>query len=247
MKPWKRMCGIALGLALWTGPAWALSGEEVLGKVDQAEFGAKDSSAVVSMQLVDKDGKTSERKLQMFQKGTGKRLLRFVEPKDIAGTAFLDAGESALFVYLPAFHKVKRVAGHVKNNNFAGTDFSYDDLNMEEFSARSIVREMSEDPEHFVLDLGPKPGSDSQYARSRMWVRKQDFMFDRIEFYDQAGEKWKVLVRKDFRKVGSYVQSFYTEMKDEKRSHRTRTTVKSMACDTGLKDNFFSERQLERQ
>ncbi len=231
---------------LWSLPAMALSGKEILEKVDANEYGAKDTVAVTSMELQDKDGTISKRKLKIYQKGTDKRLIKFLEPADVKGMAFLDAGDDKMYLYLPAMHKIRRIAGHVKNDNFAGTDFSFEDLSSERFSDRMLVNGMSEDAEHYILDVKAKPGKETQYGKLVLHVRKADFMFDKMEFFDKSGKKWKVLRRRDFRKVGKYMQSYWSEIEDLMKKHKTRTMLESIECDTGLKDRFFSKRQLKR-
>ncbi len=235
---------VLFGLAFCTA-AWAGSAQELLKKVDDAEYAAKDSVVVVTMELEESNGKLSKRKMEMYQLGNDKRLIKFLEPADVKGMAFLDADDK-MYIYLPAMHKIRRIAGSVKNDNFAGTDFSYDDLSSDRFSDRMEAKAMKEEGDHFVLDLFPRPDSDSQYAMTRMWVRKKDSLFDRIEFFDKDKKKWKVLTRKDFRPAGKYTQSFLMVMEDLKKKHKTRNLVESVKCDTGLSKRFFSKRQLKR-
>ncbi len=235
------------GPMLLSSPAHALTGSEVLEKVDDMEYSARDTTAVLRMELVDKDGTTSVRKLKIFQKGADKRLIKFLEPADVKGMAFLNTGDDKMYLYLPAMHKIRRIAGHVKNDNFAGTDYSFDDLSSNRFSDRVDVASMTEHDDHYLLELKSRPDSDSQYDKLVMRVRKKDFMFDRVEFFDKSGNKWKVMTRKDFLPVGKYIQSYFAEMTDLKKQHTTRNVVESIECDTGLKDRFFSKRQLKRR
>jgi hypothetical protein len=243
----RRLCSGLLAAAwLLSGHAQALTGEEVLARVDRSEFSAKDSIATVRMELEDKGGAKSVRKMEMYQLGTEKCLIRFLEPADVKGMAFLDEGEDAMYLWLPELHKLRRIAGHVKNDNFAGTDFSYEDLSSDTFASRLQVQGLGEEGERYVLDLTPRPGSDSEYGRVKLFVRKADFLFDRIEFSDKAGKPWKVMTRDDFRPTGKYVQSFHVEVRDLKKNHVTRNFVEKLQVDTGLKDSFFSKRQLKR-
>ncbi len=248
----KRLWIIAImllaGTMLVSPQALALTGSEVLEKVDNNEYGAKDTTAVLRMELIDKDGaKPSVRKLKMFQKGADKRLIKFLQPADLKGMAFLDTGDDKMYLYMPAMHKIRRIAGHVKNDNFAGTDYSFDDLSSNRFSDRVDVASMKELGDHYLLELKPRPDSDSQYGKLMMYVRKKDFLFDKVEFLDKSGKKWKVMIRKDFRRVGKYMQSYFSEITDLKKQHTTRNLIESIECDTGLEDRFFSKRQLKRR
>jgi len=231
---------------LWLSPARALTPLEVLEKSDHAEYGAKDVVSECRMVLEDKNGKTSERKVRMYQKGFGKRLIRILSPADVKGIGFLDT-EGKTYVYMPAFRKIRRVAGHVKNESFAGSDFTNDDLESEKFSERLKVTEMQEKAGHYILDTTNKREEDGDtYSRLKLWIRKQDFLFDRIEYYDKAGVKAKVFIRKEFKKTGKYSAAFWGEMTDLKKQHKTRMVFESIKTDTGLKDRVFSKRQLKR-
>jgi outer membrane lipoprotein-sorting protein len=237
---------VFLAVTLVSGAAGALSGEEILKKVDQAEYGAKDTVAELKMVLVDKDGGTSERRMKILQKGDEQRLVKFLAPADVKGIGFLDAGEDKMYLYMPAFHKIRRIAGHVKNDSFAGTDFSYDDMSSERFSLKFDVSEKTEEGEHYVMILKSKPGRDWDYSKLKVWVRKKDFMFDKAIYFDKKGVAWKQFIRKEFKPVGKYTQSFWAEMTDLKKDHKTQMIVESVKCDTGLKDRTFSKRQLNR-
>jgi len=242
----KTICFTTVFLALITatGSARAISGDELLKKLDDAEYAAKDTVAEVKMVLEDSEGRTSERSLKMYQKGHDKRLIKFESPADVKGIAFLD-DEGKMYVYMPAFHKIRRIAGHVKNENFAGTDFAHDDLSSESFSGRLDVSSVKEEGDHFFMEAKEKD-EDTRYSKLVFSIRKKDFMFDRVEYYDKSGKKAKLFERKDFRDAGKYVQSYWAQMTDLKKNHKTTMVVESVKCDTGLKNRFFSKRQLKR-
>jgi outer membrane lipoprotein-sorting protein len=227
-------------------PAQAATGAEILAKVDAAEFGPKDISLISTMVLVNKAGAKSSRKLETYQKGSNVRLVRFLEPADVRGMAFLDAGPGGMYVYLSAFKKSRKIAGHVKNKPFAGTDFSYEDLAPQPYASRFDVAKMTESKDAFILELVPKPSAASQYSKAIMTVRKADHMFSSLELYNGSGVKWKVLTRSDFRSVGKYVVPFVAVMEDIAAKHSTTSKVEVIRCDTGLADDIFSPRKLER-
>jgi hypothetical protein len=228
--------------------ALALSPEELLERIDVAEYGAKDSVISFRMELEDKDGKTSVREVKMYQKGFDKRLLKILAPADVKGISFLDAGNEKTYVYMPAFRKIRRVAGHVKNESFAGSDFSNEDLSTEKFSERVKVDKMTDDEKHYILEVTQKDddGEEPKYAKMKMWIRKQDFLFDRLEYYTKTGEMEKTFIRKDFKKSGKYVYAQWGEMIDLKKQHKTRMITEKVEYDTGLRDRFFTKRQLKR-
>ncbi|MBO7517004.1 MAG: outer membrane lipoprotein-sorting protein, partial [Spirochaetia bacterium] len=101
----------------------------------------KTSSYVAVLTLFDKSGKSRTREIAQFnmKDGTTKKgVTVFRSPKDVAGVSYLSfdypdnpdgsAKDSDSWLYLPAMKKVRRVSGSSKDDDFQGTDFTYDDM-----------------------------------------------------------------------------------------------------------------------
>ena len=106
----------------------------VAQRIDQREKG-NDVSVNMDMTLIDKRGRERQRKLFIIRKDfddKDKLLLKFSYPNDIKGTSFLvwehKERDNERFLYLPALGRIRRIATREKNENFAGTDFSYEDI-----------------------------------------------------------------------------------------------------------------------
>ena len=108
----------------------------VAERVDRREMG-RDARLDMLMRLIDRQGRVRERSLLLTAlrdpAEPGDRLLvRFLGPNDIKGTAFLvwehPDTEDERFLYLPALGRVRRIAGAEKQESFAGSDFSYEDI-----------------------------------------------------------------------------------------------------------------------
>ena len=106
----------------------AQEAESILKQMDNVLFSAKDVTAKNKIILIDKAGKQEVREATLQQKGNDKRMLRFTSPASQAGIAFLSLPGDIMYLYLPAFGKERRISTSAKNQNFAGTDFSYDDM-----------------------------------------------------------------------------------------------------------------------
>jgi outer membrane lipoprotein-sorting protein len=237
----------ALGAA---APAQAqelgLTPAQIMDKVDDAINGPKDQSYTVNLVLIDKDGSRKTREMIMLQKGRDRRLVRFTAPADQRGIAFLSLPNDIQYLYLPAFAKVRRIASHVKNTNFAGTDFTYADLEAGKWSDKWIPVIKGQDKETTVLELTPKPGTAADYAKQYVTVRSESFYPVRIEMYGKSGALAKVLVREDLRQVQGYWVSMDSTMEDVKKQHKTQMLVSDLKLDTGISDNKFTERYLSQ-
>ncbi len=214
--------------------------------MDDAINGPKDQSYTVNLVLIDKDGGQKTREMVMLQKGRDKRLVRFVSPADQRGIAFLSLPGDMQYLYLPAFNKVRRIASSVKNTNFAGTDFTYDDLEAVKWSSKWVAAIKSQDQDTTALELTPKPGRSSDYSRQLVTVRNDNFYPVRIEIYDRSGTLSKVLVRGDLKQVQGYWVSMDTTMEDLRKRHKTQMIVSDLKLDTGIGDDKFTERYLSQ-
>lgn len=219
---------------------------QIMDKVDDAVNGPKDQSYTVNLVLIDKDGSTKNREMIMLQKGRDKRLVRFTSPADQRGIAFLSLPNDIQYVYLPAFNKVRRIATSVKNTNFAGTDFTYADLEAGKWSDKWTPSIKSQDKETTVLELTPKAGTTSDYAKQDVTIRNDSFYPVRIEMYGKSGSLMKVLVRGDLKQMQGYWVSMSTTMEDVKKQHKSQMIVSDLKLDTGLSDSKFTERYLSQ-
>jgi outer membrane lipoprotein-sorting protein len=222
-----------------------LSAAEILARVDRTINAPKDQEMEATLILIDEKGEERTRVVQMYQKGDDRRLARFTEPADQRGIAMLSLPGGNIYVYLPAYKKVKRIASHVKNGRFAGTDFTYEDMEAKSYSETYLASLLQTENDHFILQLIPND-QDSDYSKLAMWVRKDNFVADKIEFYDRADRLCKRLVSSRIEKIDGYWVAREQEMADLLRNHRTRMIMRDIHFDQGLSEDLFTERQLSR-
>jgi len=223
-----------------------LTAAQILDKVDDAINSPKDQSYTVHLVLIDKDGTQKTREMMMLQKGREKRLVRFTAPADQRGIAFLSLPGDLQYLYLPAFNKVRRIASSVKNTNFAGTDFTYDDLEAAKWSDKWSAAIKSRDQGTIILELTHKPGRTSDYSKQIVTVQNDSFYPVRVEYNDKSGTLTKVLVRGDLKKVQGYWVAMTTTMEDLKKQHKTEMLVSDLKLDSGIGDEKFTERYLSQ-
>ena len=220
---------------------------EVLKKADIVANEPKDQDIKLKMVLIDKDGMEKERQMTMLQKGDQRRMVKFLSPADIKGLGFLDLPDDVMYLYLPAFKKVRRIASHVKNTRFAGTDFTYDDMGSINYADDYDPKMLEKRAEFYILELTPKEGVEKDYSKLKMWVRTDNFYPAKIEYYSKDGKLWKVMERRQIEEVGAYWTAKEAEMSDLKDEHRTKMIIQEVKFDTGLKDDLFTPRYLRRK
>ncbi len=237
---------IFVSLFIIWGNVVAQDAQSIVAKADAVVNAPKDQKATLTMILIDKNGNQKQRIAEFLQKGDDKRIMRFTAPADQKGIAFLGLPNDVQYLYMPAFHKVRRIASHVKNTKFAGTDFTYDDLSSFSYAKDYNAKLLSQDDQFWVLELRPKPGINKDYGKLKMWVRKDNYYPAKVEFYDKGGNLWKVMERRQIEKVGKYWVSKEMEIKDLKEEHATIMKLENIEFDTGLPDKLFTKRYLKR-
>jgi outer membrane lipoprotein-sorting protein len=240
---------LAVALGLLAAGAWAqdsLSAAQVLERIDAAAAAPRDQDFEASLILTDAAGNRSERTLRIYQKGADRRMARFLSPADQKGISVLSLPDGSIYLYLPAYKKVKRIASHVKNSSFAGTDFTYEDMEAMKFSQKYTASLAAGDDRNYVLDLVPRDAQAATYARIRVWALKDSFVPVTVEYFDRKGVLSRRLTSSAVEKIKGYWVAREREMHDQASNHRTRMVLTNIRFDSGLADEVFTTRYLER-
>lgn len=215
----------------------------ILKKMDNVLYAPKDLTGAHRIILIDKNGKQETREAYIKQKGTDKRIMRFTSPASQAGIAVLSLPNDVMYLYLPAFGKERRISASVKNQNFAGTDFSYDDMESKPYAEKYTPKLVKTEGDAFVLELTPKGRSD--YSRIIVHVNKTNYYPELMEYYDRGNAKIKV-AKYTFKKIGKYWNASEIEMNNIRKNHTTKMQMSDVKYDTGLSEDEFTVRKLKQ-
>ena len=216
----------------------------ILKKMDDVMYSPKDMTGKNKIILIDKNGKQKIREATMIQKGTDKRIFRFTAPASQAGISMLSLPNDVMYLYLPAFGKERRISSSVKSQKFAGTDFSYDDMEAKPYSEKYIPKLLKTESDVYVLELKPK-SPKSAYSKLIVKVHKTNYYPVSMEYYDKGNNKIKVATYK-FKKVGKYWNAEEILMTDLKKNHKTKMQMSDVKYDQGLTDDEFTVRKLKQ-
>ncbi len=230
---------------VFNGKVFAQDGQTLLERMDEVMYAAEDQYSEVSMTLTDQDGSERLREANVWQKGTEHRLFRFTAPADEAGIAFLSLPDDVMYMYMPAYGRERRIASHVKTQSFAGTDFTYEDLEAGNYADRYSAELLEETENHFVLELEPLPDRTSDYSHITTYLNKDHYYPEKMEFYDRGGQEYKV-ADYTFERKDNYWYSSEIYMKDLQRDHSTRMAFEEVEFDTEMDDQIFTVRNLIR-
>lgn len=224
-----------------------------------------DSRADVTFTLISPSGGERVRKTLTVSKlrpnGTDNmRLVRFLAPPDVRGTAILTienaAGEDDIWVYLPAMRKVRRLVASNKRDSYAGTDFSYGDIighRVDDWTHRLLREESLDGQPCYVLESRPASEAvraQSGYARRLWWVRKDSFVAVREEFSGASEQPLKMFRALDVQLVdrdrGNW-QAMRLEATNLQSSHRTVIQLENFQANRGIRDELFTTRYIEQE
>lgn len=222
----------------------AQDAKTILKKVDNVLFAPKDSKGKMKIVITNKKGKQSERKAIGLQKGMDKSLFRFTSPASQAGIATLSLPNDVMYLYLPAFGRERRISSSVKNQKFAGTDFSYDDMETKQYSEKYSPKILKTDTKVFILELKPL-SKKSEYSKLIATVNKVNYLPIEIEYYDKRGTKIKLATFK-FEKIGKYWSNKEIVMHDLIKKSNTQIIKFDVKFDLGLSDDEFTVRKLKQ-
>lgn len=240
------MLGIIMSLPQDLSAEKQLTALQILEKVDDVINAPKDQDLKIKLILVDKNGKEKIREMSMLQKGSDKRMVKFLSPANQKGIAFLSLPNDIMYLYLPAFKKVRRIASHVKNTKFAGTDFTYEDMEAIRYSEKYNPELMKKENDSYVLQLTPKKEVKTDYSKLIIWIRSDNFYPFKIKYYNKNRILYKIMLREKIEKVNGYWISKESEMEDLKTKHKTKMCIVNVKFDSGIPEKKFSKRYLNR-
>jgi outer membrane lipoprotein-sorting protein len=239
-----------LAVFLAGGTANALTGDEVLAQVDAVLSAPTDGTSTGTMILVDKNGKTKERRLQLwtryFKDKDDWSLTKFVSPAEVRDLGFLSLADDKMYLYLPAFDRVRRIASHARKESFAGSDLSNDDLSTGRYVDHFSAEITKETDQEYVLELTRKPGSNRIYPRSIIWVNKENFTIPKMEMFDKGDKLWKTF-EGQYEQIQGYWTMTNVTMTDVRKKHKTVMKMEDIQFDVGLDDKTFTQRYLKRR
>ena len=237
---------LSLSALLAAAPAWAASGPEVLATVDKNANATTDFTAAVSA-VTAQPGKDPKQMAFQLYTAKGKRMVAFSAPGDMKGTRVLVLSRTQMYVWLPAYNKVRRVASHVSDQGFMGTSFSDADMSTSVYGEVYDATLKAEDDQTWTLELPRKAGEKSPYAKLEMTVRKDLGLPSEIRYFNDKGQHVKTETRADYHcEQDACIPGTLTMVDHSRGELSTTLTQKVEAINAGLSEDVFSQRTPQR-
>jgi len=240
------LCSVALLAS--SQPARAETpGEKVIRLMDEAMTRATDQYFEQEVTTQEPGKAPTKLSMKVNIKGKSWRLIEFVAPGDIKGMKALVLSLTQMYVYLPAFHKVRRVASHARSQSFMGTALSQDDTSITTYGETYEGKLLSESKTSWTVEGTRRPGKDFPYAKMVFVISKQFHAPTEILYYNEKGTKLKTEKRSSYECVGNICAPVVIKMTDHTRGGiwtEIRSVVRKV--NTGIPDSAFTPRALQR-
>jgi Outer membrane lipoprotein-sorting protein len=246
----------ALFVAVLSLPVFAADNARQI--VDEAQRRTQASSQRYEglLQVFDAKGKISDKRWTLERLGShgqSKVVLRFTSPADVKGVALLIVNHadraSDQWMWTPGIERDRRIALQDRSTRFFGTDFSFEDLeerDVNHYEYALIAEEAVDGAACWKIESTPREAKGSQYSRSVVWIRKDNYAFARIENFikDQVVRR---LVYSNIENVQGIWTARQLEMADLRRGSRTRLTLDKLEYNLPLREESFTLPAIRRQ
>lgn len=223
---------------------------------------AKTMQATAYMLLVDPNGGQSLRTFAMYTRkqadGTDS-YIEFLSPPDVKGTKFLSlasaAGGEVQRLWLPELRRVRRIATAGKGEKFVGSDLSYYDMSEHHFadsryeikgeeSVETVVDGRKQSIACWVIDATPLD-SEVPYARTRLWIGKEDSFAYRSKMWGRRDEVLKTIYILEVTKRDGIILPLRTGVVAAD-GHKTLLQLNDLSLDRPIDPALFTVANLER-
>ena len=216
-------------------------------------------NAKLHLAITEKSGAMRRRTISMLSKsypgGTEKRLIRFIEPADVKGTAMLvvDNKNTAdeMWIYLPALKKTRRIVSSEKGKSFMSSEFSNADMSSpapSDFKSRHLDR--SGQNGQWIIESIPaddKKADEYGYLKKISYIRVSDHQVMKMEFYNFDNVLFKTIEIKNIQNL-SGGKFLIQDMVSENLITKRKSEIHFSEINEGSKidDSLFSLQNLER-
>jgi hypothetical protein len=237
------------------------TGDQIMEKVDAHELGFGDIVANVTLDLEQKSGSIRYREMAVeIKEGeqgdvsddyvTEYRRFAFLSPADVKGTSVLVHAKSLelddMWIYLPAFKRVKRISGSNRGAKFVGSEYYYEDLSPQKASRyRDEMLGKSDDSQYVKVKRTPL-FKGSSYAYNVTFVNPDDDRVYRIDYYDSSDNIFKSQMFYDYKLfLNRYLISTRQIMSNQKNGNTTTMHWDNVVLQTSLNANRFDKSFLK--
>lgn len=230
--------------------AQSSQGREILAKVERLLWGSTVQGEYEMTITTPRWQRTLG--LRLWMERPRRSFVRIVAPAKEAGIGSLRIG-AEMWNYLPNVERIVKIPPSMMLQPWMGSDFTNDDLVKEssildDYEHQLLGTVQSDGQEVLQIEALPKPEAAVVWGRIVYWVRRADTMPLKQEFFNERGERVRVLSFSELRKVDGRVLPTRWDMRpDAKPGNSTTVVLKQAVFDRAVDEEVFSQRNLQKR
>ena len=174
------------------------------------------------------------------------RFTEFLAPGDMKGTRALVKNRAQMYVYLPAYNKVRRIASHSTAGGFMGTTYSNDDMSTSAYGPVYDFSMISEDDTSWVIAGPPKEGVKAAYGKIEITISKSNNLPSQLRYFNKKDVHTKTELRTGYSCQGEVCNAESMKMIDHTRNDAsTELLRKDWKVNPEIDSSMFSVRNLQ--
>jgi hypothetical protein len=162
-------------------------------------------SSNISLTITEKGGSIRKRTISMIAKsypdGSEKRLIKFIEPADVRGTALLITDNKdipdEMWIYLPALKKTRRIVSSEKGKSFMSSEFSNSDMSspsLSDFTYKHLSG--SGENKQWIIESIPINNDKAEeygFSKKISWFSSDTWQVIKMEYYNYDNQLFKIV------------------------------------------------------
>lgn len=221
-------------------------GAAILRAADDRAARYPDQTYTANMEIYKKGTLKTTMVFSMSMKNLEKQYINFTAPGDVAGMKILMEDRDTIYMYSTEFKKVRRVAAHMQNQGFLGSEFTPEDMVMAKLSPSFDAELIGKSGTETQLNLKPKQGVSSSFSKLELFIDSTVGGVTRIRYFDGSGNLVRTQVREGWTKFEDVQIPTRIRMKNEKTGDETVINLSGLDVKTPVPDDLFSRRTLMR-
>ncbi|MBX2822095.1 MAG: outer membrane lipoprotein-sorting protein [Rhodothermaceae bacterium] len=183
--------------------------------------------------------------------GTRRSFIRIQKPQREKGVSFLRL-EREMWQYVPKINRTIKIPPSMRLQSWMGSNFTNDDLVREssivnDYEHALLGREELDAGEAYMVELIPKPDAPVTWDRIVQWIRVDDYLPLRAEYFNERGERVRTVDFSGFKTMhGRTLPAIMTLSEDKKPGHATTLELVNVEFNADIKESVFTQQNLKR-
>jgi len=227
----------------------AAHADGTLEKVDAAVNNWKSLDFGYKLVTTQPGAATTTLKLRMRMRkkdGDNQQMIELFAPADMKGTKILTASPTQMYIYMPSFGKVRRIASHVTEQGFLGTALSQRDMTLTHYGKYYTSTTTSDDSAKATLKLTAKPDKNAPYPTIEMVIDKSIWLPTEIRYFSDKGTHIKTETRSDYSCRKGYCAPKVQVVTDRTTKTESTLYLKKLKVNPSIPDKVLAKRYLLR-